>query len=78
MADDWVLDETGLPAIGGNHHSLGRLGLDGQGSLAVGLDQGMDWEGLGLHGDPLGVHLHQRKFIVSCSPAETISLPLLA
>ncbi len=56
VADDGVLDETS--AVGGDHHSLGRLGLDGQGRLAVGLNQGVDWEALGLHGYPLGVHLH--------------------
>lgn len=43
---------------GSNHHSLGCLGLDGQRSLAVGLNQGVNWEALGLHWDPLGVHLH--------------------
>lgn len=56
MADDGVLDQTS--AAGGNHHGLVRLGLNGQGCLAVGLNQGVDREALGLHGDPLGVHLH--------------------
>lgn len=66
MADDWVLDETST--VGGNHHSLGRLGLDGHGRLAVGLNQGVDREGLGLHGDPLGVHLHlSRKINIASS-----------
>lgn len=55
MADDGVLDETST--VGGDHHSLSRLGLDGQGRLAVGLNQGVDRETLGLHGDALGVHL---------------------
>lgn len=56
VADDRVLDQTS--AAGGNHHGLGRLGLNGQGCLAVGLNQGVDREALGLHWDPLGVHLH--------------------
>lgn len=56
MADDRVLDETRL-ATAGDHHSLGCLGLYGHG-LVVGLNQGVDWEALGLHGDPLGLHLH--------------------
>lgn len=64
MADDGVLDEPGLSTIGGDHHGLGRLGLDGQRSLAVGLDQGVNWEGLGLHRDPLGVHLQRRQTYV--------------
>lgn len=61
VADDRALDETGLPAVGGNHHRLGRLGLDGHPRLAVGLNQGVDREALGLHGDPLGVQLHAGK-----------------
>lgn len=56
VADDRVLDQT--PAAGGDHHGLGRLGLNGQGRLAVGLNEGVDWKTLGLHGDSLGVHLH--------------------
>ena len=58
VANDRVLDETWLPAIGGNHHSLSCLGLDGQGCLAVSLNQGVYREALGLHRDPLAVHLH--------------------
>lgn len=47
MADDRVLDQASI--IGGNHYSLGCLGLDWQRCLAMGLDQGVDWEALGLH-----------------------------
>lgn len=61
MADDRVLDEARLSAIGGNHHGLGRLCLDGQGGLAVCLNQGVNWEALRLHRNPLSVHLHSRK-----------------
>lgn len=56
VADDRVLDQPSI--VGGNHHSLWCLGLDGQGRLSVGLNQGVDREILGLHGYPLGVHLH--------------------
>lgn len=56
MADDRVLDQPSI--VGGNHHSLWSLCLDGQGCLSVGLNQGVDREVLGLHGYPLGVHLH--------------------
>lgn len=59
VADDRALNQTST--TGGNHHGLGCLGLDGQGRLAVGLNQGVDWEALGLHGDPLGVHLQLSK-----------------
>ncbi|TNN58501.1 hypothetical protein EYF80_031304 [Liparis tanakae] len=59
VADDGALDETGLSAVGGDHHSLGRLGLDGHARLAVGLNQRVDREALGLHGDALGVHLRK-------------------
>ena len=59
VADDRVLDEAA--AVGGDHHSLGCLGLDGQGCLAVGLNQSVDWEALGLHRNPLCVHLHLSK-----------------
>lgn len=55
VADDRVLDQA--PAARGDHHGLGSLRLDGQGGLAVGLHQGVDWEALGLHRDRLGVHL---------------------
>lgn len=55
VADDWVLDQTSTTR--GDHYSLGRLGLNGQGCLAVRLNKGVDWETLGLHGDCLGVHL---------------------
>ena len=61
VADDGALDELRLPAVGGDHHSMGRLRLDGQRRLAVGLNQGVHREALGLHGDPLGVHLHVKK-----------------
>lgn len=36
VADDWVLDQTSTTR--GDHYSLGRLGLNGQGCLAVGLN----------------------------------------
>ncbi len=58
VADDRVLDQTS--AIGGNHHSLSCLRLDRQWRLAVRLNQGLYREALGLHGDPLGVHLQLR------------------
>lgn len=61
MADDRVLDEARLSAVGGDHHSLSRLCLDGQGCLTVGLNQSVDREALGLHRDALGVHLHSIK-----------------
>jgi len=59
VADDGALDEMGLSAVGGDHHSLARLGLDGYARLAVGLNQRVDREALGLHGDALGVHLRK-------------------
>lgn len=55
VADDRVLDQSSI--VGGNHYSLGCLGLDWQRCLAMGLDQSVDWEALGLHRDPLCVHL---------------------
>lgn len=55
VTDDRVLDQSSI--IGGNHYSLGRLSLDWQGCLAMGLDQSVNWEALGLHRDPLCVHL---------------------
>lgn len=55
MADDRVLDQAS--AARGDHHGLGSLRLDGEGCRAVGLDQRVDREGLGLHRDRLGVHL---------------------
>ena len=65
MADDRTLDQT--PTIRCDHHSLCCLGLDGQGCLVVGLNQSVDREAMGLHGDPLGVHLHlnEKQKIVS-------------
>lgn len=48
MADDWVLDEARLPPVGGNHHGLGCLRLDGEGRLGVGLNQGLNREAMGL------------------------------
>lgn len=56
VADDRVLDQSSI--TGGNHYSLGCLGLDWQGCLAMGLDQSVNWEALGMHRDPLCVHLH--------------------
>lgn len=61
MADDGVLDEAGLSGIRGNHDGLWGLRLDGEGGLGVGLDQSVDWEALGLHRNPLSVHLQRSK-----------------
>lgn len=46
---------------------MGRLGLDGKGRLAVGLNQRVDREALGLHRDALCVHLHLDQKTVALS-----------
>lgn len=60
MAENWVLDEARLSTVRGNHDGLWCLRLDGQRTVAVGLDQGVDRETLGVDRDSLGVHLFSR------------------
>lgn len=61
MANDGVLDKAGLSGIRGNHDGLWSLRLDGEGGLAVGLNQGVDRETVSLHRNALSVHLQRSK-----------------